>query len=324
MYIMVLKVKSIIITLLFLFLFAAYTPANATVYFYFDAENGTIGANLPNPPICQTECSGNGARGTYQSSGGTPQGSNYFQWQTVAYQPEAYTVIGNVSQNPPLVSNTLGNTYYLAWFFNFTRINGQDIWHECTSCQSADKAMEIDGSGIRWLLNFGQWEMMANKDHHYTAFIGNPTYHLNPQLEHVGSYYPNQNGYSNTNTLQLQYERWHSAVMAVKIASDNTGYVAFWIDGVKIGEYNNIITAANSSPTIACIKMNGSFAQGAYDAPAHYRKFDALMLTDNWQDIVNGGYLSGGGDGAAAHHLHHQAVAAIQEEGLAVAAGAGL
>ena len=33
----------------FLFLFAGYMPANATVYFYFDAENGTIGANLPNP-----------------------------------------------------------------------------------------------------------------------------------------------------------------------------------------------------------------------------------------------------------------------------------
>ena len=43
--------------------------------------------------------------------------------------------------------------------------------------------------------------------------------------------------------------------------------------------------------------MGGTIAQTAYDAPAHYRKFDAFMLTDNWQDIIDGGYLSGeGGD----------------------------
>lgn len=37
--------------------------------------------------------------------------------------------------------------------------------------------------------------------------------------------------------------------------------------------------------------MNGTIAQPAYDAPAHSRRFDALLLTDNWQNIINLGYL---------------------------------
>lgn len=49
MYIMVLKVKSIIIMLLFLF--AIYTPANATIYLNIDAEDGTVGNTVPNPPL---------------------------------------------------------------------------------------------------------------------------------------------------------------------------------------------------------------------------------------------------------------------------------
>jgi hypothetical protein len=284
------RVKLNISVMFFSLLLIVSSTSHATIYFYFDAENGTDGTNLSNPPFCQTECTSAYAKGTYQSSGGAPQGSKYFQWQTVNNQPEAYTVIGNVSQNPPLVSNALGNTYYVAYYFNFTRINGLDIWHE--TGQSADKGVEIVGSGIRWVLGRGNWAtLINNQDHRYTVFVGNPSYHLNLSFEHGDIYWPNQNGYNSTNTLQLQYERWYSAVMAVKIASDNTGYVTFWIDGVKIGEYNNIRTAANSSPTISHMVMGGTIAQGAYDAPAHYRKFDALLLTDNWQDIINGGYL---------------------------------
>lgn len=271
-----------------MFLFAAYTPAHATVYLNLNAEDGTVGTYVPNPPFCQTPCSGGGERATYQSSGGTPQGSKYYQWETVANQTNTYTEI-HPSPNFP-ITNVLGQTFYLAWFFNFTRINALDIWHE--TGDSADKAVEIDGSGVRWTGSPGNWVSLApNQDHRYTIFIGNPTYHLNLSLEHSDIYYPNQNGYNNTNTLQLQYEQWYSAVMAVKIASDNTGSVTLYIDGVKIFEYTNIRTAANTSPTITDIKMSGSIAQNAYDAPAHYRKFDALLLTDNWQDIVNGEYL---------------------------------
>lgn len=284
------KVKSIIITLLFLFV--VYTPAHATVYFYFDAENGTVGNYVPNPPLCQTECSGGGERATYQSSGGAPQGAKYFQWQTVDNQTNAYTEIHPSPGFP--ITNVLGKTYYLAYFFNFTRINSNDIWHE--TGQSGDKGVELVGSGLRWAVGGGHWPSHAdNQDHRYTMMGGNATYHLNPELEVQDGYVQNQSGYNGNNPLQLQYEHWYSAVMAVKMATDNTGSFTVYIDGIKLYEYNNIKTVATTSATITDIWMGGTIAQGAYDAPAHHRKFDALMLTDNWQDIVDGGYLSGGG-----------------------------
>ena len=262
----------------------------ATQYFYFDAENGVVGEYLPNPPFCQTECSGIGEKGTYQSGDGTPQGLKYFQWRTIDNQNSAYTEVS--SPNFPL-TNILGKTYYLALFFNFSRINGRDIWHEC-NCQSMDKALDIIGSGVRWTLSFGQWEAAAtpqNQDHYFTAWIQNPTYHLNPSIEKVDAYPQNQSGYSTINTIQLRYEQWYSAVVALEMAADNAGSVTLYINGVKILEYKNIKTCANSDSTITHFIMNGTIAQAYYDAPAHLRKFDALILTDNWQDIVDGGYL---------------------------------
>lgn len=59
------KVKSIIITLLFLF--TVYTPAYATVYLNLNAEEGTVGATVPYPPFEAVNTSV--ARATYQSSG---------------------------------------------------------------------------------------------------------------------------------------------------------------------------------------------------------------------------------------------------------------
>ncbi|RLJ00711.1 MAG: hypothetical protein DRP06_01315 [Candidatus Aenigmatarchaeota archaeon] len=202
-----------------------------------------------------------------------------------------YTEIHN-TQNLPITCN-LGDTYYLAYYMNFERINGFDIWHEGSEVQSGDKGIEITGDGIRWVTSRGQWSSyVTNDDHHYTVFLGNPNYHLNPELEHCDVYFQNQNGYSNINPIQLEYERWYSVVMAIKMASDHTGSVTAYINGEKVFEYNNIQTSSVDTPTITDIKMGGTIAQPLYDAPPHYRKFDALILTDSWQDIVDGGYLS--------------------------------
>lgn len=282
------KVKSIII--MFLFLFVAYTPAHATIYLNLNAEEGTVGTTVPNPPFCQTECTGSGAKATYQSNGGTPQGSKYYQWQTVGNQNDHYTAIG-VNNSIP-ITNIIGKTYYLAYFFRFDRINGLDIWHEFSD-QSYDKLTDIMGSGVRWTFKVGQHESSCyaqNQDHRFTVGIGNSGYNFSG-LECVDQLIQNSNGYSASNPIQLTYEAWHSVVVALKMAADNTGSVTLYIDGTKILEYNNIRTVANSSSTFTDIRMGGTLAQPAYDAPAHYRKFDAILITDNWQDIVNGGYL---------------------------------
>lgn len=285
------KVKSIITTLLLLF--AVYTPAHATVYLNLNAEDGTVGTYVPNPPFCQTPCSGGGERATYQSSGGTPQGSKYYQWQTVDNQTQYYTE--SHINYPSGITNIMGTTFYLAYYFRMDRINGLDIWHECSHCGSANKGIYLWGSYLRWTASMGQWDGLwaANQDHRYTVWVGDSnTYNLNPNLKTDGTYCQNQNNYSCANPIQLQYEQWYSLVFAVRIASDNTGSFALYIDGVKIMEYTNITTVANPSPSITDLYLGGTIAQGAYDAPAHYEKFDALMLTDNWQDIINGGYLS--------------------------------
>ncbi|HJX18595.1 MAG TPA: heparin lyase I family protein [Acidiferrobacterales bacterium] len=270
------------------------STARATVYLSLDAEEGTVGQTIPNPPFCQTECSGSGAKGTFESADGAAQGAQYYQWRTVQSQGEAYTVVGNAGQNPPLVADLLGKTLYLGWYFNFTRIDGNDIWHE-GQLQSGDKGVEIRGPGVRWGVANGQWETVAaNQDHRYTVWLGNPTYHLNPELEHVDIYFPNQSGYSATHTIQLDYENWHSAVLGVHFAFDQTGWVGVWIDGEKVYDYANIRTAssAEGTPRIAHLTLNGTIAQGALDAPPHLRKYDAFLLTDNWQDVIDGGYLA--------------------------------
>ncbi len=282
------KIKSIIITLLFLFV--AYTPAHATVYLNLNAEEGTVGTTVPNPPFCQTPCGGLGALATYQSNGGTPQGSKYYQWQTVNNQTEHRTEVFPTGGS---ITNIMGKTFYLAYYFRFDRINGLDIWHEGTTIQSASKEVYIWGSYLRWGIMYGQWESHAsNQDHRYSVYvIDSNTYNLNSEIKVVDTYVQNQNGYSTTNQIQLQYEQWHSAVFVVKIASDKTGLFTLYIDGVKVYEINNIQTVANNSPTIDLLNLGGTLAQPAYDAPAHISKWDAYILTDNWQDVVNGGYL---------------------------------
>jgi hypothetical protein len=276
---------------IFLFFAGVYPAAHATIYLNLDAENGTVGSTVPNPPFCQTQCSGSGEPATYQSNGGAAQGTNYFQWHTVDNQLEHYTVIRNTQTN-----NLLGKTIYLAYYFRFDRINSNDIWRVGTGTQSADKGVELTGNGIRWILARGQWDkcnnggFASNQAHRFTIWAGNPSYHLNPELEAYGT---NQNGYSCSNPMQLEYERWYSAVVAVNFAADNSGSITVYIDGVRVIDYQNIQTAANNTPTIDAIHLGGTMAQPAYNSPSHYRKFDAFMLTDNWQDIIDGGYLRG-------------------------------
>lgn len=300
-----------IITFMVVALLLTAGAAQATVYFYYDAENGTVGDLLPNPetgggpnfwPCCPNE----EHRGTVQSSGGAPQGLHYFQWQTVDNQGDAYNIVRD-RDTFTLTPGIQGRTFYLAHFERFDRIDGRDIWHECTSCQSADKGVELTGQGIRWLVGRGQWtNHAANQDHHWTLLAGNPTYHMNirvagcPALEVADNLLQNASGYNSVNPIQLEYERWYAVVMQVTMNTFTAGnpvpngVFRVWLDGELVYDYSGICTFADENGYFEQLSLGGTIAQGAYDAPAHLRKFDALLLTDNWQDIVNGGYLSGG------------------------------
>lgn len=95
----------------------------------------------------------------------------------------------------------------------------------------------------------------------------------------------------------MDYERWYSFVYMLQVNTMNganpnpNGALRLWVNGTLLADRSNLCITDSSSATIDIIEINGTIAQGAYDAPAHYRKFDAFMLTDNWQNIINGGYL---------------------------------
>lgn len=284
-------------------IFSAVNSSHATVYFSYDAESNTVGSALPNPPFCGVQCGGGTESGQtvgrIGSTGGTPKGSQYFYWNIVQNQHDYYSEITQ-SPNLPTGTNMMGKTVYLAYYFRLDRLAGGsrfDIYQRGTEVQSAEKGVEIRGPGLRWVTSIGQWDsLVGNQSGRFTIWAGNPSYHLNQNLEHNDIYYPNQSGFSNANTQQLDYEAWHRVVLAVKLANTNTGSITLWIDGVMNTAYTNIQTvdAGTSNARIDMIEMGGTLCQPAYDCPPHTRKYDALLLTDDWQDIVNGGYLGGG------------------------------
>lgn len=206
-------------------------------------------------------------------------------------------------------------TYYLAFYFRFDRSGGVDIWHDSgggqppSDIQSYDKAVDLRGQGLRWLIAFGD-QYIGNQDHRFAVFVAHTTDlgDLNPESDCADGYFYQNRGYEGrpcsevpltpATQLQLEYERWYALVFKLVWATDRTGEIGLWIDGEKVMEYTNIRTAFVPG-TFERFGWNGTYAQPAYDIPPHVRKFDALILTDDWQDIVNGGYLRSPGPGDA-------------------------
>lgn len=286
-----------------LFILMLLGPAEATVHFIYDAENGTPGSNLPwssetglnNENFQPTAyLSGNGVvRGTIANTVKTPDGSKYANFRIPLTENTATHQAKKANFSMPEDS-----VLYLAFYHNAKSLDGSDIWNE--SGQSISKSLGLDLSGTRWALSFGQWgecndtsTFVNNQDHHYTIVIGNPSYHINPSLEAYG---PNVNGYSCKNTPQFAYGEWHVFVFAVKLSANGAnGYIKLWVDGVLTHDYLNIntVAAGQAAPyDFKYIEMVGTTSQNLNDHPVHDRMFDKIMLADNWQDIVSGGYLS--------------------------------
>lgn len=268
----------------------AKLPAARGAYFYFDAESQNDGDPLPQPPFfpqpwAEAKAS-HPKRGTIIADPTAPQGKHVFQWDVKkARTTELYHEV-KFDRIPEAKSKD----YYYACFVRYDRKDGKDIWHTGMDESSADKGFEIKGDGIRWIVAFGSWGH-DNAKGKFTTWVGNPTYHLNRRAEVYDAYYPNQNGYSQKTPIPLDYETWHAFVFKMKWATDDTGEVALWVNGTKILDYVGIRTV-KSPGTFERLQFFGTIAQPAYDAPPHVRKVDALIFTDAWQDIVDGGYLN--------------------------------
>jgi hypothetical protein len=266
--------------------YAFSSPAQATVYFSWSGEDGICGEDLPRSPFKAWDNRKNAIAKTVCE----PDGSSYFQWKIANSQHDAFN---QVSDGNFPIRAVAGRTYHLAFKVNFTRQGGKDVWHNSPGKKAGecfDKFIEIrGGNGLRWIVHFGEKGMMTPPGT-FSTFLASFSKGLNRDVEEWGVYYPNYNGYSRYNTRLLEYETWYNVVMSVTMASNRTGKIVLHVDGEKVAEYKGIKTMEPNS-RIDFIGVNGTLGQQKYNINAHTRKMTGLLLTDNWQDIIAGGYL---------------------------------
>jgi hypothetical protein len=273
--------------------------AHATTFYVGDFEAKTCDTQIADAEIVDGKM-WDTYSGTYpvfppqpivRCAAGTPSGVNSVEWVTFDSQIDASVGIDFV----PQVVVSMGTTYYLAGFFRFDRIGGRDIWHDSgVQPYSFDKLLEFGSIGTRWGIGAG-WNgnYSVGVDHEFVfdAWCDDGTFDDCTTVGGGDHKTANQNGYDATHPPVVDYERWHAVVLGVLAhsSSSGTGNVKLWVNGVLIMDRDQSTMA--SSATITRLWISGTIAQPAYDSPAHYRRMDKLILTDNWQDIVNGGYL---------------------------------
>ena len=262
-------------------------------FFYFDAESIPSGAPLPQPPFFPNPWKEPNAehpkRGKVAADPTAPQGKQVFRWEIA--QSNTKELLHEIRfARPP---EAQGEDYYYAFHVRFDRKDGRDIWHDGEG-DSFDKAFEVIGDGIRWVVHFGNHAMRMPK-HRFSCYLSNSSYHLNRHLEKYDGFYQNHDDFSRPhsshhNSVPLEYEKWHAIVFKMKWATENTGEVVLWINGRKVLEYQGIKTVKPPG-TFERLQLWGTIAQPAYDAPPHVRSVDAMLFTDQWQRIEDLGYL---------------------------------
>ncbi|MEA1924240.1 MAG: hypothetical protein U9M95_00065 [Candidatus Altiarchaeota archaeon] len=344
-----------------LFLLVAYIAllgfegsVRAEILFYYDAEDGIVGQELPHHQssgieFCQPECSSsNDARGRI-IAGSTPQGNNLMEWYIKSVHGTHTGESGTVLQDPSaswntnewvgrrlrdLTTDTTGNilsntattvttsivwnngdkyqmnegaiyceiknktsgpinlvdkqSYYLAYFMKFNRTSSQLIFED----YQGEKGLEINGDGLRWEISKGRNPVYEDglEDGEFTVYAGNANYHFNS--EEINDVFPqNRKGYNMSNPYIMTQGKWYGLVMQVQMSAEYDATMAIWVNGVQIMEYDGLRTTNDNTATLERLTLDGTIAQPRYATGPHYRRYDAFMFTDSWQDIVDGGYL---------------------------------
>jgi hypothetical protein len=230
-----------------------------------------------------------GINGYIRNTISTPVGTKYIEWNCPANTTDVYWEWWyNYGGNPlTLVADT---TYYLGTFVRFEKISGNDIWQDTASASySFDKLIEMRGSGFRWGIASG-WNgwYTSCPDHTFTF----DTWYATSVLGEHGPDHiiADQSPYNAGNPYLCYYDKWYAVVIGVTARNDGNGRIQQWINGTKILDQSHY--TMNSGATIEDLNTNGTIAQSGYDASAHKRQFDGIILTNSWTDIQNGGYLS--------------------------------
>ncbi|MCG3116086.1 MAG: hypothetical protein LLH30_10435 [Candidatus Manganitrophus sp. SA1] len=279
----------------FILLLLGAGVSQAAVLFLSNAESGTCDTAVPTS-IWSYTGSGAGitARMSYRCDTPVPNSgrSKYFRIDTVNLQHDSWNV-----QDVNRFNLTPGVTYYLGGFFRFDRILGLDIWHDGNGVpDSYDKLFEFYNPTARAIIavGFPDWAQCSNNvcDHHFTfgAYLPFETC-SNCIYEQV---WPNVAPYSRTNFFLADYGKWYAVVLGFTPSNGSTsnGRLRLWINGILTTDVQNIKTQDSSSPTVTQFMHSGTTAQPAYDAPAHQRKMDHLILSDSLTDIQNAGLMT--------------------------------
>lgn len=293
-------------------------PAQATIYINGNWESSTVNSAITNGSTHDGSSielfSGDGAYPTpfVRNSITTPAGSRYHEVLTICggYASNRCTPANNsattTNQAGFVMHHTAidwttkdGQTFYLGGFFKFIRVGGRNVW---ASTDSFDKLWEFGGNGpdhsLRWGIGAGRHGNFSNWDSANTftfdIWCADSVFDAcevpgNNDWDHKPA---NVSPYSASNPYECQFERWYAVVIEVTISTNSTtGHLKQWINGTLIYDAAHITRDTGITSSDGAI-LHGTIAQGAYDAPDHYRLSDKLMFTDSLTDIQNAGLMS--------------------------------
>lgn len=193
-------------------------------------------------------------------------------------------------------------TYYVACIVRFETVGGNDIWNDSGSyLEHVDKLFDMHGDQFRYDIHAGWNGMTATPtDHKFTLMLwgadsepaGNQQnwYNAFDSGVHDRTFH-NVSPYSQSNPYLCSYNAWYSIVMALKSSTTDTGSIGLYLNG-NLVIYADGYKTCDPSPTVDNIIWSGTMGQSSYVLKAHKRYIDHVMLTDTWQDILDGGYLA--------------------------------
>ncbi|MEA1924241.1 MAG: hypothetical protein U9M95_00070 [Candidatus Altiarchaeota archaeon] len=188
-----------------------------------------------------------------------------------------------------------GNTVYLAFY---TKFSANHYWDN----DELNKHLEIRGSpssNARLLFCIGRWEVGQLQG---MGLYSSDTHKALPHLYTVNGGegwrpYNSPDGGTFIQNLDMETPvycetgKWYSIVIRVDMVSSRNGTLEMWVNGIKVIEQHQVRTTIDGTP-YATTFMGGTHNQPTYDVGINSTKsYDDYLITDSWQDIVDGGYL---------------------------------
>ena len=251
----------------------AYTPSDYILY--LSPNNFSLG-DTPQPPFYPTvpRQIGQVVNSSTAYNNRTPvKGDNFFQyhWTAANYGDSSMqnALAYAAYQNMPYTF-TEGETLYTAWYERFYPIAGTAIFTFTPATYGGDKGIELNGD-IRWIASRGVgdgWGFSGLTETQFTTWLGNPNWHYNRTGNPNYADYtvetasdvirPNQNGYSMSNPFVMEYDKWYSRVMAIKLSSNyNDGRIRHWINGILTTDWDLVKTCDASTGVIQYCEWGG-------------------------------------------------------------------